>query len=196
MSSPRPVRIRLLILVCIAVCAVATVLGWVAGGLGTYLYDQIFVEHELLEVIPESIGNRVGAASGFLAGLLWCRLVVPISLRQVAGIRSLGGLAGLGAGVFGATLLHLTLMFTQGDFHVNPLAVGLGMAAPVGLVLGVLAGQLCRMAVTTTRAFRGRPHARRVIHHDGPVPGPDFMEQLDVRSTFRPRPPLRDEYDA
>ena len=70
----------------------------------------------------------------------------------------------------------------------------LKITVEVGLVLGVIGGHLCRIAVTTERAFRLHP-GRRVIPLDGPHE-PDFMDQLDVRSSLRPRPNARDEYDA
>ena len=136
----------------------------------------------------------MGACSALIACVLWCWLIVPMSLHRIAGLRSTAGLAGLGAGVFATLILHGSLMVTVGTLRLDALAVGLGMGAPVGLVLGVIGGHLCRIAVTTERAFRLHP-GRRVMPFDEPHE-PDFMDQLDVRSSLRPRPNARDEYDA
>jgi hypothetical protein len=195
MASPRPVRIRLLALVCVAACTVATALGVLAGVLGTYLYGQIAVSRDFLFVIPNHVGGWFGGLSGLVAALFWCRLIVPSSLRNVAGLRSMAGLAGLGAGALGALLLHTMLMLTEREMRLNALAVGLGMSAPAGLLLGVIGGHLCRLAVTTERAFRPDPRGRRVVPAQA-APVHDPMEQLDVRSRFHPRPDFRDEYDA
>jgi len=191
MASPRPIRIRLLTLICVAVCLVATSLGWFAGALGTFLYA-----HDLVIIVTPSIGGWIGACSALTAAIVWSRLIVPLSLHQVAGLRSTAGLAGLGAGVLGAVLLHAGLMIAASEVQMRALAVGLGMAAPAGLVLGVVGGHLCRLAVTTERAYRPAARIRVRIPFNGPVPF-DPMEQLDVRTcTHHPRADFRDEYDA
>jgi hypothetical protein len=196
MASPRPIRIRYLAFICIAACIVAGSLGCTAGVFGRLLYGNILVARNFVSVIPTEVGGGFGILSGLLAGLLWCRLVVPLSLRQVTGLRSAAGLAGLGAGAFAAVLLHSMLMLVERELRLNALAVGLGMATPAGLILGMIGGQLCRMAVTTERAFRPEHRSRRPIPFTGPLPAPDPMEQLDVRNCLHPRPNFRDEYDA
>lgn len=197
MASPRPVRIRYLAFICAAACIVSAVLGWSAGVLGRLLYGEISIAQSVsVFVIPRVVGGGFGACSGLLAAALWCRFIVPLSLRQVTGLRSMAGLAGLGAGAFAAVLLHGMLMLVQQDLHLRALAVGLGMAAPAGMILGVIAGHLCRIAVTTDRAYRSDgPRVRRVVPTDGPRLA-DPMEQLDVRTCLHPRPNFRDEYDA
>lgn len=196
MASPRPIRIRYLATICVAVCIASAGLGWTAGVLGRLLYGNILVAHAFIFVIPHEVAGGFGACSGVLAGMIWCRLIVPLSLRQLAGLRSVAGLAGLGAGAFAAALLHLMLMLVEGEMRLNALAVGLGMGAPAGMMLGVIGGHLCRIAVTTDRAYRQGPRVRRPVPFDGPMPLPDPMEQLDVRNYVHPRPNFRDEYDA
>ncbi|HOA74741.1 MAG TPA: hypothetical protein PLQ89_15570 [Phycisphaerae bacterium] len=194
MASPRPMRIRFLTLICVAVCTVATALGWVAGAMGTYLYA-----HDLVMTVTPALGGWIGACSALASAIVWARCIVPLSLYQVSGLRSMAGLVGLGAGVLGAVLLHAGLMIAASEVQLKALAVGLGMIAPAGLIMGLFAGHLCRLAVTTERAYRShRPEGRmrRPIPFDGPLPVPDPMEQLDVRTCFHPRPNFRDEYDA
>jgi hypothetical protein len=201
MTSPRQFRIRFLVLICVGACAVSATLGWVTGSFGSLLYVNEEAINTDYRPIPQWCGGWVGACSAVIACLVWCRLIVPISLQRVAGIRSLAGLAGLATGALSAILLHGTLMLTliasEGGKNVrlSILAVGLGIAAPIGMALGVIGGHLCRVAVTTERAFR-LPRERRPITYDEQVPGPDFMEQLDVRSRARTRPDFRDDYDA
>ncbi len=194
--SPRPVRIRLLGIICFAACATCACLGWFAGVLGTYLYGSDLIEHDFVFTIPRMVGGWFGLCSALIAAVLWCRIILPLSLQNVMGLRSMAGLVGLGGGVLAATLLHAVMMFTEGQIRMNALAVGLGMSAPTGLLLGLIGGHLCRLAVTTERAYRHGPPSRRVVQFGGPLPGPDFMEQLDVRSCVRPRRDFRDEYDA
>lgn len=191
MASPRPVRIKLLTLVCAVVCIVATSLGWIAGALGSYLYA-----HDLVLIVTPGIGGWVGACSALIAAMVWCWVILPLSLQQVAGLRSVAGLTGLGAGVLGAVLLHGGLMIAASEVQMKALAVGLGMTAPAGLILGLLGGHLCRMAVTTERAYRPDARLRRPVPPPGPRPLPDPMEQLDVRTCLHPRTDFRDEYDA
>ncbi len=197
MASPRPVRIRYLAVICAAACIVSAALGWSAGVLGRLLYGEIPINQSASDfIIPREVGGGFGACSGLLAAALWCRLIMPLSLRQVTGLRSMASLAGLGAGAFAAVLLHGMLMLVQGGFQLKALAVGLGMGAPAGMILGVIAGHLCRIAVTTDRAYRSNgPRTRRIIPTDGPHLT-DPMEQLDVRTCPHPRSDFRDEYDA
>lgn len=195
--SPRPVRIRLLSFVCVVVCALSGCLGWVSGVMGTYLYGSEIVDHDFTFSVPKQVGGWFGLCSALIAGILWCRVILPMSLENVMGLRSMAGLIGLGAGVLQAILLHGVMMVTEGQLRPNALAVGLGMAAPAGLVVGFICGHLCRLAVTTERAYRGGLSHRRVAPLQHRPAEPDYMEQLDVRSSFRPRPAdFRDEYDA
>jgi hypothetical protein len=194
--SPRPIRIRLLTMVCMLACAVSGGLGWFVGLLSTYLYGSDLVEHDFVFAVPRYVGGWFGLCSSLVAAIVWCWVIVPLSLKNVMGLRSMAGLVGLGAGVLAAILLHAVMMFTEGMFRINALAVGLGMAAPAGLVLGFIGGHLCRMAVTTERVYRTGPVRRRPIRPHPPASEPDYMEQLDVRSSIRPRPEFRDEYDA
>lgn len=191
MASPRPVRIKLLTLVCVVVCIVATSLGWIGGALGSYLYA-----HDLVLIVTPGIGGWVGACSALIAAIVWCWVILPLSLQQVTGLRSVAGLAGLGTGVLGAVLLHGGLMIAASEVQMKALAVGLGMTSPAGLILGLLGGHLCRMAVTTERAYRPEARLRRPVPFPGPRPLPDPMEQLDVRTCPHPRTDFRDEYDA
>ncbi len=195
MHSPRPLRIRFLAAICVAACLVSAVVGWFIGVLGSSLYGVDSVSTNFAPAIPSRVGGWVGVCSSLIACLLWCRLILPLSLRRVVGLRSTAGLAGLGAGVLVGIILHGTLMFTEGTLRMNALAVGIGMGAPIGLILGVIGGQLCRIAVTTERAFR-LPRERRPVMYDESTAEPDFMDQLDVRSHARPRHDFRDEYDA
>lgn len=196
MSSPRPLRMKILAGVCILVCTVASALGWFAGMLSSYLYGQDLISHDFIFAIPRNVAGRFGLCTGLIASILWCRIVIPLTLQNVAGLRSMSGLVGLCMGALQAVMLHGIMMFTEGQLRPTSLAVGMGMAAPAGLLLGVIGGQLCRFAMTTHRAYRATPSGRRVVQFTGPVPGPDFMEQLDVRSSMHPRQDFRDEYDA
>ena len=194
MPSPRLIRIRFLAVICAAAALASAAAGWATGSLGSVLYEMNTSSSSFTPVIPQRIGGWVGTCSALIACVLWCRLIVPMSLHRIAGLRSSAALAGLVAGILAALLLHGALMVTEGRLRPDALAVGLGMGAPIGLVLGTIGGHLCRIAVTTERAFRLRP-GRRIVPFDGRHE-PDFMDQLDVRNNIPPDPGLRDDRDA
>lgn len=195
MHSPRPFRIRFLTAICVVACMASAVLGWISGLLVAPMYGAVSLPYQLEQVIPDKIGGCVGGCSGVIACLVWCRFIVPLSLRRVVGLRSTAGLAGLGAGVLASVILNSILMVAAGVLQWKALAVGIGLAAPTGLLLGVIGGHLCRIAITTERAFR-LPRERRTAMYDESTAEPDYMDQLDVRSRARPRHDFRDEYDA
>lgn len=175
---------------------VSAALGSITGVLVASMYGTSSVSTNLAPVIPPRAAGWLGACSGLLVCLFWCRLILPLSLRRVTRLRSTAGLAGLGAGVLMGIVLNFTLMITAGNLRLNALAIGIGIGAPAGLFFGVIGGQLCRIAVTTQLAFR-LPRERRTTMY-GDIPHePDYMEQLDVRSLpRRPHSDFRDEYDA
>jgi hypothetical protein len=195
MHSPRPFRIRFLTAICVVACLASAVLGWTNGVYVARMYGAVSFSYNFAQVIPDRIGGWVGSCSGVIACLLWCRFIVPRSLRSVTGLRSMAGLAGLVAGVLASVILNCTLIVTAGVMQPYALAVGLGLAAPVGLLLGVIGGHFCRIAVTTERAFR-LPRERRVAMYDESSAEPDYLDQLDVRSHAQPHHDFRDEYDA
>jgi len=181
--------------ICVVACLASAFLGWISGVLVAGMYGAFSFSYNLAPVIPDMIGGWVGCCSSVIACLLWCRFVIPLSLRRVTGLRSTAGLAGLVAGVLASVILNIALMVTAGVLEWKALGVGIGLAAPTGLFMGVIGGHLCRIAVTTERAFR-LPRERRTVMYDDSTAEPDYMDQLDVRSRSRPRHDFRDEYDA
>jgi hypothetical protein len=193
-GSLSPLRIPLFLLLGSLVCGISTALGWRVGALSTFLYVDEFQP----ELIPQRLGGWFGSCSGLIVGLAWYWVVISIARRGTTCIRSTGGLVGLGAGTLLAALLHSALMVTGRVVLLRPLAVSLGLAAPVGLVLGMICAHLFRSIVSlceqNKRPFAAPP--REFAPLIRPLPEPDLMEQLDVRCVSRPHSVFHDQYDA
>jgi hypothetical protein len=119
---------------------------------------------------PAVAGALLGGAGGLLVGVLWCRVMFPRARSYVRGLRSAGGLVGLGsalglaAGAADTLLLHAGLSAAAGQVH----ALGAGLAiVVVGAPAGAVTGLLCGLILWAVAAAH-----RRRLPRELPEPGP------------------------
>lgn len=125
------------------VCIVAA---FVAGLMGAWASDlyRSFGRADPLVVRLGPFGLFWGAATGVLAGIIWCR--VMIWLATFKGGDSLGGtgaILGIGVGLLSAVLLHGGLMLLTSQQQLWPMGIGLAFAIPVGAIVGAVCGGAC-----------------------------------------------------
>lgn len=147
MATPNQVRPAPLIIFLLFVCAAGAVTGGFFGLLAALLYLAVS-DHSLVSVVRSDYAGLVGAGSGLVAALLWCRIMIPRSIASYrAGLPSGGTRFGILAGVVSATLLHVGLMYLADRVQIGSLLVGVIFGVVVGAMVGALCGALCRRAV-------------------------------------------------
>jgi hypothetical protein len=94
----------------------------------------------------EKVGPWWGAATGLIAGVVWCAVMLRGSRRR--GFVAAGALTGLGVGVLSTVLLHAVLI-ARAD-RVEPMVplVGLGCGIVAGVIVGAICGAICRTALS------------------------------------------------
>ena len=101
-------------------------------------------------------GILLGGCGGVLAGVVWCRVMVPRARRTWrtggGGKLVIGGLIwGIYVGLGCTVLLHAGLMIVAWRFEPALLALCLPFGAVAGLLTGLLCGVLTLIAAAVTR---------------------------------------------
>lgn len=147
-QQPRGRIVGLAVLVCVAATALAGFLGLFASLLYGGLYwgppegdpaGETAAEH------VRTIGAWWGAATGLIAGVLWCwGIQRKIAAAETERLVRAGTWLGLKVGVLSTLLLHVALMLVAGRVALVEPLVGLAFGIPSGLILGAICGAIAR----------------------------------------------------
>jgi len=155
-----PIRKVPLILLTVLVCVPAIGVGYVFGGMASFLYTFYAALPDQAPPDPglavQGLGNLFGSVGGLLAGMLWSALMIR---HVVRGRLTLRGLFGMGV-VWGAVVGGLAGMFS----HVGMATVTGRQYYVAGLLFGVGAGVffgLICAGLACAAAWRARP-----LHYD------------------------------
>lgn len=177
-----PVRRGPFVLLVIFVLILAPLASSFLGTLASLMSEVQMDARSTTYAVPYWVGLRLGAASGLIAAILWCRFMIQRAIRHGTGhLRSYGALLGMAFGLGAALLLHLSLAVFKGSLQTTALAVGLGLSAPGGLLFGALCGHFCRLAACAARPDIFRDHPPELAGGRSPVRF-DPLDHLDVRT--------------
>lgn len=139
-STPQGPRRSLVLFTCIVLvlgAGTAWFFGSVAGSGYGFEITPLTVSQNR---VPAEVGQWWGAFTGLVAGVIWCRLLIPTALRSSGGgLAGAGALAGLCVGLLSTVLLHAVLMFVSS--RSEPIVLGIGLAC--GMVAGPVVGAIC-----------------------------------------------------
>jgi hypothetical protein len=138
-----------LVYLVIGVCLAGGVVAWFFGALAAFAYDLPYVLGRAQPgMIMAPIGRWWGAFTGLLAGAIWCRWMIPLSIQSPEeNMAKKGAVAGIVVGVVSTILLHAGLMFVSDRAEPFSLAIGLLCGVVAGWIVGRICGMLCRRAV-------------------------------------------------
>ncbi|HVP12400.1 MAG TPA: hypothetical protein VMV94_14585 [Phycisphaerae bacterium] len=170
MSSSTPLRPKSYSGLTIFVCTASTLIAAFMGLLAMVPYVLPHEgERDLLPLLPVA-GIGGGAASGLLAGIFWCRVMIRPAMLDRRGLVGLGASVGIAVGSLATVLLHACLMIyvwaATDAWHLDGLVVGLIFGIPSGAVLGAICGYVLRCKADAANVGAATIRMRSDAPHD------------------------------
>jgi hypothetical protein len=153
MPAGRRLNRRPLILLCIVVCIAGAAVAFVCGAFANILYWPSLKHNPdaATQAARASLSRIVtwwNPATGLLAGIIWCIVMIRRARQQGPTRLGAGGaVVGLMVGSLSAVLVHLGLGWGAGKLSVEGIMIGLVCGVIAGAILGGICGVLCRAAV-------------------------------------------------